>query len=716
MSDDNDDARGPANPYLPEVGAGEYGLPYLPPLPPVDRGPPAEMRSANEFPLSDWAAERAGSPAVGKGVDTMAKLGRATGHTIGSLVGAPMLTYGVNKVDRLSDDVAKILEGAEGPISAAHAQEIPEQLRGLYDQQKMLMQQKTDAFQRREANRPRGRAPDPDKDKKFYDADRDFNMFSQGLTDLNKTIEKQSGSLSNLAETQRKKNEASAIAGKEQTAKDIMTASDRDVPYWEQILRNESTPIGYGVGMGVGHVIRSGFPQVIQSILRRLGLEPGTGVVGRYNAGRQEAADAADALMAGQNRRDWPARVGAVNDFWSRGQPGRQPEVPFSARLGQRPPFEANTDAPPAADLYRATRGQKAGNFGKDLAIAGGGLGERELANHYLVDPAQHRLDKADADFKQNPNVSTAQEVQDARSALAHAQILANLGGGTALGYGISSLIHGRDYGIRPNTNAAEAEQMRINDWLNRQLPRPRGPGGGGGGPPALGGPPGGPQVPLPGPAGGGTPQNPPAGGGNLPIQQVPPPRGAPGNPIPLQGKTISASRKSGASRSKTQANKPETESDALKIYDPNDPSKLTRGQAHGGRVARSTGGGVVHAGPITQRNDGGRTDTVPLDVRSGAYVVPADIVSGLGQGDTGKGYQVLTHMFGPHSPGVAPPGAKTVPIMAAGGEFVISPEAVARVGRGDLKAGHDALDAWVRVERRKTIQQLKKLPGPARD
>ena len=39
-----------------------------------------------------------------------------------------------------------------------------------------------------------------------------------------------------------------------------------------------------------------------------------------------------------------------------------------------------------------------------------------------------------------------------------------------------------------------------------------------------------------------------------------------------------------------------------------------------------------------------------------------------------------------------------------------------ASVGKGDLKAGHEALDLWVRMQRRKTIQELKKLPGPSRD
>ena len=83
--------------------------------------------------------------------------------------------------------------------------------------------------------------------------------------------------------------------------------------------------------------------------------------------------------------------------------------------------------------------------------------------------------------------------------------------------------------------------------------------------------------------------------------------------------------------------------------------------------TSRGATGGAVHAGPITHAADGGRTDTVPMDVASGSYVVPADIVSALGQGDTAAGFKVLTHMFGPQAPRTAQ--GHTVPIMAAGGE-----------------------------------------------
>jgi hypothetical protein len=56
------------------------------------------------------------------------------------------------------------------------------------------------------------------------------------------------------------------------------------------------------------------------------------------------------------------------------------------------------------------------------------------------------------------------------------------------------------------------------------------------------------------------------------------------------------------------------------------------------------------------------------------------------------------------------------VPIVAAGGEYVITPEQVASIGKGDLDHGHKILDAFVKKTRAKTIDTLKKLPGPKKD
>ena len=126
-------------------------------------------------------------------------------------------------------------------------------------------------------------------------------------------------------------------------------------------------------------------------------------------------------------------------------------------------------------------------------------------------------------------------------------------------------------------------------------------------------------------------------------------------------------------------------------------------------RRARRANGG--HVGPIKSAV-GGRTDHIPLDVPPGAYVIPADVVSGMGQGNTVNGQKILDRMF----PEKRAAGGKNVPILAAGGEHVISPDAVMRLGGGNLDHGHKILDKWVVQQRKKIIKTMQKLPGPARD
>lgn len=167
-------------------------------------------------------------------------------------------------------------------------------------------------------------------------------------------------------------------------------------------------------------------------------------------------------------------------------------------------------------------------------------------------------------------------------------------------------------------------------------------------------------------------------------------------------------------------------------------------------------GGGVTGA---LMGWDGGRTDTLPIHVPSGSYVLPADIVSGLpgAQGNSLAGHNALDKLFKamPLSPDAAPYGAAQpklatgrtlpglvpqhrlmthslegaavggrttekhgdpVPILAAGGEYVIPPEVVQRIGLGDMKRGHSILDKWVMEVRKKHIKTLTKLPKPAKD
>jgi hypothetical protein len=139
-----------------------------------------------------------------------------------------------------------------------------------------------------------------------------------------------------------------------------------------------------------------------------------------------------------------------------------------------------------------------------------------------------------------------------------------------------------------------------------------------------------------------------------------------------------------------------------------------------------------------------GRTDKLPMSVRAGSYVVPADIVSGMGQGNTMAGAQILKNMFSTGPMGMAPMqgrgrpniprvpsmrmprqpqsqspfarGGDThdhVPIVAAGGEYIIAPEAVKAIGHGDMKTGHKVLDRLMLKFRKKHIEDQKKLKPP---
>ena len=133
-------------------------------------------------------------------------------------------------------------------------------------------------------------------------------------------------------------------------------------------------------------------------------------------------------------------------------------------------------------------------------------------------------------------------------------------------------------------------------------------------------------------------------------------------------------------------------------------------------RQSRAEGGDVnakIHVGPI-HSNVAGRTDHLPINVPSGAYVLPADIISAMGEGNTMAGFKVANEVFGVQK---ADPSHEPVEIVAAGGEYVIAPENVAdRVGGGDIDVGHSNLDEFVKAYRAKTIQTLSKLPGPKRD
>ena len=149
--------------------------------------------------------------------------------------------------------------------------------------------------------------------------------------------------------------------------------------------------------------------------------------------------------------------------------------------------------------------------------------------------------------------------------------------------------------------------------------------------------------------------------------------------------------------------------------------------RAHGGASMHSA---KIHSGPI-HSSVAGRTDHLPMHVESGSYVIPADIISASGEGNTIAGFKHARRVFGgtPRGGGAQPYGhtggpygmasggaASGVPIVAAGGEHVLTPDQVREVGGGDLDMGHRVLDEFVKRMRKELIGTLKKLPGPKKD
>lgn len=126
---------------------------------------------------------------------------------------------------------------------------------------------------------------------------------------------------------------------------------------------------------------------------------------------------------------------------------------------------------------------------------------------------------------------------------------------------------------------------------------------------------------------------------------------------------------------------------------------------ANGGPVAEP-----VTVGPLHSRVPG-RTDHLAITVPEGAFVVPADVVAYLGEGNSTAGLDRASEMF--PSPRALRANGGKVPIAAAGGEYVVSPEMVMEIGGGDLQRGHDTLDKWVVKTRNEHINHLKRLPRP---
>ncbi len=132
-----------------------------------------------------------------------------------------------------------------------------------------------------------------------------------------------------------------------------------------------------------------------------------------------------------------------------------------------------------------------------------------------------------------------------------------------------------------------------------------------------------------------------------------------------------------------------------------------------------------------------GRADSVLGKPAPNSFVIPADVISGLGEGNSLAGARAMQMAMstGPHGVPLPrggggrglprPPPAfhmtrgghtgGTVDVALSHGEYVISPEQVAAIGGGDVKRGFRILEKFVEHTRKKIIAKMKALPGPVK-
>ena len=115
-------------------------------------------------------------------------------------------------------------------------------------------------------------------------------------------------------------------------------------------------------------------------------------------------------------------------------------------------------------------------------------------------------------------------------------------------------------------------------------------------------------------------------------------------------------------------------------------------------RKMRADGGAVSGAG-------NGRDDNVAADVPDGSHVIPADVVSALGVGNTEAGFKALDAMF--KAVGREPASKGRLPVAVSDGEYIVPPAAVEAAG------GHDVLNKLIMEIRQRHIERLKNLGSP---
>lgn len=139
-------------------------------------------------------------------------------------------------------------------------------------------------------------------------------------------------------------------------------------------------------------------------------------------------------------------------------------------------------------------------------------------------------------------------------------------------------------------------------------------------------------------------------------------------------------------------------------------------GYEEGGAPEGANNEGLIQTG-LVHGATGGREDARPVSVRSGAFVIPSDVVAALGGSNTLAGAKALDQAFKKRRPlpGVNMATGQDVPIRISDGEYLVDPEQVYEIGNGDMDRGHSVLDSFVLKVREKHVHDLQRMPPPAK-
>lgn len=494
--------------------------------------------------------------------------------------------------------------------------------------------------------------------------------------------------------------------------------------------------MGYGIGAGVGTLL-------------------GLGTSAAFDWKARSAMKAANALLANVGAKGKAAgtiseRVGKVNEF---AKQGGADKIPFTYAPAKDPPWKATAKPTPASDLFPA-RSMKP-EYMTQGALVAGGLTESGVSA-WMASGAHERLKEAETAVKATPNAATIAAYLDARNSANMWESLENVGRGWALTQATAAKLGPMAFGAnrRPDVPKYEGEVGSVSSKLRKDAKRAKeydektaaekaakeqqkseraaaraakkpnsklhAATGLAGGSQLLAEPLGQEEPALPfsqEPSSSFSSFGEPyADGGeadkhhsHFQPRKIGKFAGGPVYPEPVS-KSLTEGRDCGG----------RVNGGALALARKY-AGKLKRafgGRAEGGDIglARAyANGGHVESGPIVG-DHGGRADTRPISVPSGAFIIPSDVVSGLDEagGNTQAGFRALERMFGTSQPQAADASGSPVDIKISDGEFVIPPSVVARIGKGDMEAGHRALDLFVKKVRAEHIKKLAALPPPA--